>query len=143
MCSGAGHVELRRGVVAVELRDERHAGLLTAGLDILDAYVPPARVRQLIECARLRRSQGEFVAAQVGADGQRQRRPEIRSDSTCWLAEPLYPPEQALLADLEQLRLHLNVTGYLGLLDVELHYAWYPPGLGYVRHVDQDRKSVV
>jgi SM-20-related protein len=25
----------------------------------------------------------------------------------------------------------------LGLFDLELHYAWYPPGMAYQRHVDQ------
>ena len=25
----------------------------------------------------------------------------------------------------------------LGLLDLEIHYAWYPPGAAYARHVDR------
>jgi SM-20-related protein len=41
------------------------------------------------------------------------------------------------LSDLEQLRLDLNREGFLGLFDLELHYAWYPPGAGYARHIDQ------
>jgi SM-20-related protein len=38
---------------------------------------------------------------------------------------------------LEHLRLELNRTLFLGLLDIEVHYASYPPGARYVRHVDQ------
>jgi SM-20-related protein len=41
------------------------------------------------------------------------------------------------LEQLEQLRLELNREAGLGLFELELHYAWYPPGAGYARHVDQ------
>jgi len=37
----------------------------------------------------------------------------------------------------EELRLELNREAYLGLIELELHYARYPPGAGYARHVDQ------
>jgi SM-20-related protein len=67
------------------------------------------------------------------------RRDEIRGDDTCWLEEPLFEAERLLLADMEQLRLELNREAYLGLFDLEMHYAWYPPGAGYARHVDQLR----
>jgi SM-20-related protein len=33
----------------------------------------------------------------------------------------------------------LNRESFLGLLELELHYAAYPPGAGYARHVDQPR----
>ena len=68
-----------------------------------------------------------------------QRRRDIRGDSTCWLTEPLFDAERRLLDDLERLRLHLNREAFLGLVEHELHYAWYPPGAGYARHVDQLR----
>ena len=61
----------------------------------------------------------------------------VRGDRTRWLEEPLLPAERALLADFEQLRCDLNRESYLGLFDFEAHYAWYPSGTGYVRHVDQ------
>jgi SM-20-related protein len=38
---------------------------------------------------------------------------------------------------LEGLRLELNREAYLGLFELELHYALYPPGAGYERHLDQ------
>jgi SM-20-related protein len=43
----------------------------------------------------------------------------------------------ALLQELERLRLELNRETLLGLFELELQYAWYPPGTGYARHVDQ------
>ena len=66
-----------------------------------------------------------------------QRREEIRGDFTCWMGLPLWPAEQALMDELERLRLDLNREAMLGLFELELHYAWYPRGAGYARHVDQ------
>jgi SM-20-related protein len=113
-------------------------GLLSAdGVAIQDEFLTRPRVRELIDCADLRRARGDFGAARVGADERLQRREEIRGDRTCWIAPPLFAAEGALLSDLEQLRLDLNREGFLGLFDLELHYAWYPPGAGYARHIDQ------
>jgi SM-20-related protein len=102
---------------------------------VRDAFLCAARIRGLIECAEARRERGDFKAAGVGT--ARRHRQDIRGDSTCWLAEPLFEPERALLQDFEELRLELNREGFLGLFDLELHYAWYPPGAGYARHLDQ------
>jgi SM-20-related protein len=112
---------------------------LSEGLAVRDEFLSVEQVRELAACVQLRRAEGQFVAARVGVDAEAQRRVEIRGDSICWLAEPLYAPERALLADLERLRRELNREGFLGLFDLELHYAWYPPGQGYLRHVDQPR----
>src|SRR5258708_39661291 len=38
---------------------------------------------------------------------------------------------------MEELRLQLNREAFLGLFELELHYAKYPPGSAYARHVDQ------
>jgi len=114
-----------------------HADLFADGIAVRDGFLSSLRIRELIECAQLRRARGDFGAARVGADRRLQRREEIRGDSTCWLVEPLFAAERALLRRLEELRLDLNREGFLGLFDLELHYAWYPPGAGYARHLDQ------
>jgi SM-20-related protein len=117
--------------------------LCASGVAVRDGFLPPARVRGLIRCAGLRRERGDFGAARIGADRLLQRRAALRGDRTCWIAPlphtPLFPAETALLADLERLRLELNRRDFLGLFDLELHHAWYPPGAGYARHVDQLR----
>jgi SM-20-related protein len=119
-------------------RDEvLRAALSAGGIGVQDGFLPPARIRELIDCAECRLARGDFGAARVGADERLQRREEVRGDRTCWLVEPLFAAERALLADLELLRLDFNRKGVLGLFELELHYAWYPPGTGYARHVDQ------
>ena len=35
----------------------------------------------------------------------------------------------------------LNREAFLGLFELEMHYAWYPPGAGYARHIDQPHGS--
>jgi SM-20-related protein len=108
-------------------------------ISVSDGFLPPPEVRALAECAELRRSRGEFLQARIGADGSLQRREDIRGDLTCWLTGVLFPAESQVLSALEQLRSRLNEGAYLGLLDLEIHYAWYPPGTAYARHVDRPR----
>jgi SM-20-related protein len=107
------------------------------GVSVRDAFLTPSEVRALADCAELRRARGDFSAARIGGEANLQRRAEIRGDSICWITAPLLPAERALLGEFERLRLQLNAEAYLGLFDLELQHAWYPPGAGYARHVDQ------
>ncbi|MGO9514878.1 MAG: 2OG-Fe(II) oxygenase [Steroidobacteraceae bacterium] len=117
--------------------DGLHTELCTDGVAVRDRFLDPLQVHDLVDCAHARRRRGDFAAARIGADRQVQRRAAIRGDSICWVTEPLFAPERDLLALLEGLRLQLNRNALLGLFELELHYAWYPPGAGYARHVDQ------
>jgi SM-20-related protein len=119
----------------VRMQISRELG--ATGFAVRDHYLQPVQVGALCDCVRERQARGEFTAARVGAAATLQRDPAVRGDWTCWLNEPLLSAEQSLLLELEQLRLQLNRDLYLGLFELESHYAWYPPGTGYVRHVDQ------
>jgi SM-20-related protein len=113
------------------------AELSSSGISVRDRFISDAEVQALRECARTRDSRGEFAAARIGGQGAPQRREGIRGDFTCWLREPLLPMEQVLLRRMDELRLQLNREAFLGLFELELHYARYPPGSAYARHVDQ------
>jgi SM-20-related protein len=113
------------------------ADLKFDGLSVRDGFLATSQIRALADCARLRRARGDFDAARIGGAPSLQRREDIRGDSTCWITPPLWAAEQSLLEELERLRLQLNRESLLGLFELELHYAWYPPGTGYERHVDQ------
>jgi SM-20-related protein len=114
--------------------------LCADGIVVRDRFLTAAQVSVLIRCANTRRERGDFTAARIGAAGKAQRRAEIRGDSICWLTEPLFAAELELLGTLEELRLQLNRGALLGLFELELHYAWYPPGAGYIRHVDRPQR---
>jgi len=117
-----------------------------SGVSIRDQFLAPAQIRSLVQSAHLRRARSDFDLARIGGDRGLQRREDIRGDSICWLTEPLFAPERALLTRFEGLRVQMNRDAFLGLFELELHYAWYPPGTGYARHVDQpqnrDRRRV-
>lgn len=117
------------------------ADLRAGGISIRDQFVCAADVLALRECARVRELRGDFAPARVGRQGSEQRRDNIRGDFTCWLSEPLQPPERVLLKSLEELRRQLNRDAFLGLFELELHYARYPAGAAYSRHVDQPMGS--
>ena len=119
------------------------ADLSLGGISIRDGFAAPDEVQALRECSNARESRGDFAAARVGAPGTEQRREVIRGDFTCWLREPLSPCERALLDRLEDLRLQFNRDLLLGLFELELHYARYPPGAAYARHVDQPHGSAL
>jgi SM-20-related protein len=113
------------------------AELRLEGISIRDEFIDAPRIRALLDCLGERRARGEFGAARVGNPSHLERRESIRGDFTCWIEEPLFSAERTLLDDLEGLRQGLNREFFLGLLELELHYAVYPPGAGYSRHLDQ------
>ena len=113
------------------------AALGAAEVHVQDRYLNAAQVAALLECALARRARGGFHAAKVGSQQNLRHDAQVRGDATCWLSEPLYLAERQLLEQLEELRLALNRDLFLGLFDLELHYAWYAPGTGYERHLDQ------
>jgi SM-20-related protein len=133
--------EPRQGLPGLRGLQGLQADLSSDGIAVRDHFLTQSQVSALLRCARARRERGDFVPARIGAHRRALRRAEIRGDSICWLAEPLLPAERELLGALEQVRLMLNREAFLGLFDLEMHYAWYPPGAGYARHIDQPRGS--
>ena len=113
------------------------ADLSASGVSIRDRFASGAEVSALRECAWSREARGDFAPARVGKQGSERRLDKIRGDFTCWLSEPLLPAERLLLQRMEALRLALNRSAFLGLFELELHYARYPAGAAYSRHVDQ------
>jgi SM-20-related protein len=81
--------------------------------------------------------QSNFVPAQVGQGGERQRREDIRGDFTHWI-DPLSPPEAFRwpVEFLMQLQQQLNQKCFMGLKQFECHLASYPPGSFYRKHLD-------
>lgn len=110
------------------------------GLAVVRNAVPESLVGALRDAARARDAAGEFRAAGMGRGAARIERAQIRGDRIRWLdAADARPAESVLFALLERLRGAVNEALYLGLFDFEGHYAIYPPGAGYARHVDRFR----
>lgn len=76
-----------------------------------------------------------FHAAGVGREQECHVNPFVRRDRIRWL-DSGHEPVLFYLDWVEQLRLHLNRALFLGLFDYECHYAHFPKGAFYKRHVD-------
>lgn len=110
------------------------AGLAHAGWVVADAFLDTALVQALArECREL------AVAPAAVGRGSRHRDEAVRGDRTHWLETGASAAQDALLARLDALRVALNERCFLGLADVEAHFAHYPPGARYVRHRDRFR----
>jgi SM-20-related protein len=126
------------------LNDARYeqitSGLADRGFVVVPAFLAREPVTALRDDGARRRAAGEFHAASVGRAGNAEYDASIRGDSICWLGgRASTAPEYALLAHLHALCVALNGALFLGIAEVEAHYACYPPGAGYVRHVDRFR----
>lgn len=75
--------------------------------------------------------------AGVGQGTNLMVRDELRGDSICWIDHAdSGTPHSSYLGKLELLRQTVNKTLMLGLFEYEGHFAIYPPGAFYHRHLD-------
>jgi SM-20-related protein len=76
-------------------------------------------------------------AAGIGLGNNYRVLPTVRNDTILWLDPGNLAPAQAVYWQaMEDLRLRLNQRYFLGLTDCESHFAQYPPGGFYKRHLD-------
>ena len=122
------------------------AGLTQFGWCVVPGFLGTNETTALREECRQAHAAGAFHAAGTGR-GQAQVRSEVRGDHVLWVDESNAGPAlQGVLAQLEALRQSVNQSLFLGLFDLETHFAVYPPGGGYQRHLDRfrddDRRSL-
>ena len=109
---------------------------------VIGDWLEASLQRDLLETARARAASGALVPARVGRGDGVQRVAEIRADAIQWLEpEDPAPCVGELLARLDALRSALNERLYLSLAGLEAHFAHYPPGAAYRRHLDRFRSD--
>jgi SM-20-related protein len=116
------------------------------GWCVVPGFLPEAETAALREECLQAHAAGGFHAAGVGR-GAALARSEIRGDHILWVDETNTGPTlHGVLDRFESLRLAVNESLFLGLFDLETHFAVYPPGGGYQRHLDRfrddDRRSL-
>lgn len=113
--------------------------LATQGWCVHHDFLPDAPVAALRGVCLARQASGGFHAAGVGA-GQSRVISELRQDRILWLeADDPAPAVQDYLAAMASLRQAVNRELMLGLFELEAHFAAYPPGAFYQRHLDRFR----
>lgn len=90
------------------------------------------------ECHLLNDS-GDMKLAGVGRGIDLTVRPTMRSDQIAWLKAGQSTACDRYLQIMENLRVALNRTLFLGLDEYESHFAFYVPGASYVKHLDRFR----
>jgi SM-20-related protein len=99
-------------------------------------FLNASEVDALIADLHQLQQSGEMRSAGVGKNAEVTQ--SVRGDFIYWLeAATATLAQQAYLQRLEHLRQACNRTLYLGLFDYEGHFASYPPGAIYRKHLDQ------
>lgn len=112
------------------------------GWVVVDDFLNPAQIRALRDEGARRLEAGEFHRAGVGRAQQQSVRDDIRSDAVRWLDPQQHQPaEQPYWQQIEQLQAALNAHLFLGIREGEFHYAHYPAGGFYQRHLDRFRDN--
>lgn len=110
------------------------------GWCVLPGFLPTELGVALSGLAQQQWQGGGFRQAGVGRGADFALRPDIRKDHVQWVEAGTAPAlRQLWQQELEPLRHAINAQTFLGLFDFEGHFAVYPPGAFYHRHVDQFR----
>jgi len=108
----------------------------------LPAFPDAATTRALREDLLRLQGASALAPAAVGRGAAHGMHAQVRGDATLWLDDARAGAAAgAYLASLDALRIALNRRLFLGLEEVEAHYAAYPAGARYAKHRDRFRDS--
>lgn len=109
---------------------------------MVDNFLTVTQVESILSQIQRLLEEDEFKQAGIGASHQFHVNKEIRKDKVFWIdPNKAMGATQALVDRLRQLMRYINRTCFLGLKDFEMHYAVYPKGAFYKRHLDQFKAS--
>lgn len=109
--------------------------LVDKGWSVQTGYMPKDDCLLLLDRIDALQSTERLTPAGIGREDLNQLAPDIRRDKTFWL-ERANTSDQTYLSHMQQLRLDLNRDLFLGLFEYEAHYAVYPAGGFYKKHLD-------
>ena len=116
------------------------------GWSMQSIFLPSELTAALAAECRARAEAGELAAASVGRGAGQAVREGIRGDHIQWLEPGHSAACDRYLELMDCLRQALNRGLFLGLEDFECHFALYPPGAFYQKHLDRfrddDRRTV-
>lgn len=119
--------------------DEVTDRLIERGWCVLPTFFPLDLVQELREQAQAQWQAGGFHSAGIGRGQELNVNESIRNDHVQWLEPTTTGALGTYQASIETLRQNLNRDLYLGLFEFEAHFAVYPPGAFYRRHLDNFR----
>ena len=114
--------------------------ILEQGYGILDGFLSEDVIKALNQSFIVHYQAQEF--RQAGISKRHEVAKSIRGDEILWLDKTnAAGAEMVFLDRLEQFMSYVNYTCFLGLRSYEIHYASYPVGTFYKRHLDKFRND--
>ena len=100
------------------------------GYAVVEQFINPQEIASLAAQAKILHSAGEMHKAKTGISKV--------ENSIHWIeASAASEAEMAYLNAMNELQQAINQAFFLGLFELESHFAIYPPGAGYQKHLDQ------
>lgn len=104
---------------------------------VVDAFFDLGEVEELRTSLWQKQEEDHFKKAAIGNKTNELVEKEVRGDFIFWLNEAAeLPSEKRFFSKINALTAYLNRTCFLGILHKEFHYAIYPQGTFYKRHLD-------
>lgn len=111
--------------------------LLLQQYSIVDDFFSTDEVNLLRQNLLSKYEEDEFKKSAIGDQFNEQIVKSIRGDFISWINESeTNEPEKLFFDKIDEFTLYLNRTCFLGIQDREFHYALYPIGTFYKRHLD-------
>ncbi|MDR0229604.1 MAG: 2OG-Fe(II) oxygenase [Flavobacteriaceae bacterium] len=111
--------------------------LVNRKYSVIDGFFTTEEIDLLRANLKLKRELQNFKSAAIGNQENAQVVSEIRGDSILWLDEEYADEvEQMYFNRINTFLTYVNRTCYLGLQEGEFHYACYPQGTFYKKHLD-------
>ncbi|MCW8901086.1 MAG: 2OG-Fe(II) oxygenase [Gammaproteobacteria bacterium] len=112
------------------------------GWSVQKQFFPTELLRELSQTLLLFRQQGILNQAGVGRKEGFHIEQSIRSDEISWFDEEnLNEAQKKYLSITKELQDEVNQRFYLGLFELEVHFALYSPNAFYKRHLDQHKNQ--
>lgn len=114
------------------------SGIMDHQYAVLDDFLTQEEVNSLRWSFEQKLEAGTFHRAGIGQGDQFTRDKDFRGDLIHWLERgDATPAGLSFLDKMDAFMSYLNRTCYTGLNGFEFHYAIYPVGTFYQRHLDQ------
>lgn len=106
------------------------------GYAVIEQFLNPQEIACLATHAKFLQNAGEMHKATTGIT--KVENPTLRGDFIHWIdASDASEAEIDYLNLMSELQQAINQAFFLGLFEFESHFAIYPPGAGYQKHLDQ------
>ena len=111
--------------------------LLKQQYSVVDHFFSMEEVENLRNSLLQKHDENEFKKAAIGNQFNEQIVKTIRGDFISWIDETQKNEQESVFFDkIEHFTNYLNRTCFLGIQEREFHYALYPIGTFYKRHLD-------